>query len=82
VLLCDADLGESAGTLVVLVEAVEAGNWDLAVARPRTAEGEGLASRRSRSPFAHRVTGRTPGGFLHRASQLRDMRRAARPRAR
>ena len=33
-------------------------------------------------PLAHRVRGRTPGGFLHRARQLRDIRRAARARAR
>jgi hypothetical protein len=32
VLLCDADLGSSAGTLVTLVEAVERGECDLAVA--------------------------------------------------
>jgi glucosyl-3-phosphoglycerate synthase len=29
----------------------------------------------------HRTTGRTPAGFLHRARQLRDIRRAARARA-
>jgi glycosyltransferase involved in cell wall biosynthesis len=28
-------------------------------------------------PLSHRATGRTPGGFLHRARQLRDIRRAA-----
>ena len=32
-------------------------------------------------PLAHRVTGRTPAGFLHRAGQLRDMRGAARQRS-
>jgi glycosyltransferase involved in cell wall biosynthesis len=32
-------------------------------------------------PLAHRPTGRTPAGFLHRARQLRDIRRAARDRA-
>ncbi len=32
-------------------------------------------------PLSHRATGRTPGGFLHRARQLRDIRRAARSRA-
>jgi glycosyltransferase involved in cell wall biosynthesis len=31
-------------------------------------------------PLAHRATGRTLGGFLHRARQLRDFRRAARAR--
>jgi Glycosyl transferase family 2 len=33
-------------------------------------------------PLEHRATGRTPAGFLHRARQLRDIRRAARARAR
>jgi glycosyltransferase involved in cell wall biosynthesis len=33
-------------------------------------------------PLAHRATYRTLGGFLHRARQLRDFRRAARARAR
>jgi glycosyltransferase involved in cell wall biosynthesis len=33
-------------------------------------------------PLAHRATGRTLGGFLHRARQLRDFRRAARARRR
>ena len=32
VLLCDADLGESAGRLVALVEAIEAGEWELVLA--------------------------------------------------
>ncbi len=32
-------------------------------------------------PLEHRVTGRTPAGFLHRAGQLRDIRRAVRTRA-
>jgi glycosyltransferase involved in cell wall biosynthesis len=31
-------------------------------------------------PLTHRATGRTPAGFLHRARQLRDIRRAARDR--
>ncbi len=31
-------------------------------------------------PLEHRATYRTPGGFLHRARQLRDIRRAARAR--
>jgi glycosyltransferase involved in cell wall biosynthesis len=33
-------------------------------------------------PLEHRATGRTPAGFLHRARQLRDIRRAARARSR
>ncbi len=31
-------------------------------------------------PLTHRPTGRTPAGFLHRAAQLRDVRRAVRAR--
>jgi glucosyl-3-phosphoglycerate synthase len=31
-------------------------------------------------PLTHRVTGRTPAAFLHRARQLRDIRRAVRAR--
>jgi glycosyltransferase involved in cell wall biosynthesis len=45
VLICDADLGESAGVLVRLVEAVEAGECDLSVASfaQRVGGGFGLA---------------------------------------
>jgi glycosyltransferase involved in cell wall biosynthesis len=136
VLLCDADLGSSAAELVPLVEAVERGDCDLAVAAFAHSEGGGFgialgyARRRIEAlcgfqaaapisgqramrastlreliPFAdhfgmelgmtvdavragyrvkeielpleHRATGRTPAGFLHRARQLRDFRRAA-----
>jgi glycosyltransferase involved in cell wall biosynthesis len=42
VLLCDADLGDSAGGLVRLVEAVEAGECDLAVAAFARREGGGF----------------------------------------
>jgi glycosyltransferase involved in cell wall biosynthesis len=139
VLLCDADLGESAGQLRRLVEEVEAGRCDLATARFSDPEGGGfgftlgfarraverLCGRRLEAPLSgqramrvstlrdllpfaagwgletgmtidalragdrveeielplsHRVTGRTPAGFLHRARQLRDIRRAARAR--
>ena len=140
VLLCDADLGASAGELVALVEAVEAGGCDLAIARFAEPEGGGfgftvgyarraverLAGKRLRAPLSgqramristlrelipfaqgwgletgmtidalragyrleevelpltHRTTGRTPSGFLHRAGQLRDIRRAVRRRS-
>jgi glycosyltransferase involved in cell wall biosynthesis len=139
VLLCDADLGASAGELGPLVAAVEDRACDLAVARPSNPEGGGfgfaigyarraverLAGARVEAPLsgqramravtlrsllpfapgwglelgmtidalragyrleeielplAHRVTRRTPAGFLHRARQLRDIRRAARAR--
>lgn len=50
VLLCDADLGESAGELVALVEAVRAGDCDLAIAafRARVGGGFGITLRASR----------------------------------
>ena len=134
VLVCDGDLGASAAALAGLVDAVEQGRCDLAVAAfaRRVGGGFGVALRfarwaiRSRSgyvaeapisgqramradvlrealPFAdgygmeigitvdavragfriceveleleHRATGRTLGGFLHRARQLRDFTR-------
>ena len=139
VLLCDADLGESARELVPLVEAVEAGRCDLAVAKFAEPQGGGfgftlgyarnvverlaavrleaplsgqramrISTLRGLIPFAegwgletgmtidavraglrleeieltlrHRATGRTPTGFLHRARQFRDIRRAAHER--
>jgi glucosyl-3-phosphoglycerate synthase len=141
VLLCDADLGESAGRLVELVDAVEGGGCDLALAAFVDRRGGGfgvtlgfarraverlcgarvaaplsgqramrLSTLRNLLPFAdgwgmetgmtidavragyrvgevevpleHRITGRTPAGFMHRARQLRDIRRAARARSR
>jgi glycosyltransferase involved in cell wall biosynthesis len=134
VLLCDADLGDSAAALARLVEAVEGGECDLAVATfaRRVGGGFGVALGfarwairrlcgaepaapisgqramrghllREMLPFAagygmelgmtvdavragyrmreyeldleHRATGRTLGGFAHRAAQLRDFAR-------
>jgi len=134
-LLCDADLGGSAGELAKLCEAVERGECDLAVAAfaQRVGGGFGLArgfaiwaierlcglrtsapisgQRAMRAevfqvvvPFAagfgmeigitadavragyrlrevelelaHRATGRSPRGFVHRGRQLRDFARA------
>ena len=134
-LLCDADLGSSAGELPALVEAVARGDCDLAVGafRDRVGGGFGIARSfarwaierrcgyRARAPIsgqramsaevlravvpfapgygmepamtidavragyrlreveldlAHRATGRTVGGFLHRARQLWDFGRA------
>lgn len=133
-LLCDGDLGATAARLVALVEAVEGGECDLAVAsfarrlgggfgvavgfagwavrrlcgaRPAAPISGQRAMRtevlRATLPFAagfgmeigmtvdavragyrldeyeldleHRATGRTLGGFLHRAVQLRDFAR-------
>lgn len=135
-LLCDGDLGESAGRLRPLVDAVVEEDCDLAIAvfRSRVGGGFGFALRyaqraierlsgytavapisgqralsaaamRAAYPFAsgygmeigitvdvvragldvreieldleHRATGRSLGGFLHRARQLRDFRRVA-----
>jgi hypothetical protein len=140
-LLCDADLGESAASLVALVDAVERGECDLAIASFARREGGGFgiavghakrkieelsgfeasapisgqramraSTLRELIPFAegwgmetgmtidavragkrvaevelplvHRATGRTLGGFLHRASQLRDFRKAVASRRR
>jgi glycosyltransferase involved in cell wall biosynthesis len=134
VLLCDGDLGESAGTLRGLVAAVQNAECDLAIAAfaRRVGGGFGIALRFARwaierrcgyranaaisgqramradvlravLPFApgygmevamtidavragftvreiqldldHRATGRTLGGFAHRARQLRDFAR-------
>jgi hypothetical protein len=148
-LLCDADLGNSAGELVALVDAVEAGRCDLAIGRFAEASMPDMATRSGGGggfgftlgyarraverlcgarlhaplsgqramrvstlrellpladgwglevgmtidalraglrveeielPLTHRVTGRTPAAFLHRARQLRDIRRAVRAR--
>jgi glycosyltransferase involved in cell wall biosynthesis len=134
VLLCDADLGDSAAALGRLLEAIEADECDLAIAAfaQRAGGGFGVAlgfarwtirhlcgaelvapisGQRAMSgtllreliPFAdgwgmeigmtvdavragqrigeyeldlrHRATGRTVGGFAHRAAQLRDFAR-------
>jgi glycosyltransferase involved in cell wall biosynthesis len=134
-LLCDADLGESALELRALVDAVQAGECDLAVAAFRRRVGGGFGATlgfarwaierrcglrleapisgqramraevlREVMPFAagygmetamtidaaragyrvgeveleleHRATGRSVGGFVHRARQLRDIARA------
>ena len=139
VLLCDGDLGDSARELVPLVDAVERGDSDLAVAKFADPQGGGFgfalgyarraleretglrleaplsgqramristlrelvpfadgwglelgmtieasrAGKRIREvelPLAHRVRGRSPGDFVHRARQLMDFRRAVRER--
>ena len=131
VLLCDGDLADTAGRLMPLVEAVESGTTDLAIAsfERKVGGGLGLAKRYARDsirrlcgletsapisgqramrakvladvlPFAprygmeigmtvdavragyrvteieldlaHRATGKSPAGFVHRGRQLRD----------
>ena len=137
VLLCDGDLGASAANLRQLVEKVQRGEADIAIAKfaRRVGGGFGVALNSSRKtvhkrtgrsldaplsgqraltpqalrtvlPFApgfgmetamniealraglrvveieldleHRATGRTLGGFIHRARQLRDVARVYR----
>jgi glycosyltransferase involved in cell wall biosynthesis len=56
--------------------------WGLEVGMTIDAHRAGLRIAEIELPLAHRATGRTPAGFLHRARQLRDIRRAARERAR
>jgi glycosyltransferase involved in cell wall biosynthesis len=139
ILLCDADLGASAGELVALLEAVENDECDLAIARFARREGGGfgiavgyardkieelcgfraeapISGQRAMGarvlrdllpfadgwgiemgmtvdavragqrveeielPLAHRATGRTLGGFLHRARQRLDFGRVYRSR--
>jgi glycosyltransferase involved in cell wall biosynthesis len=147
VLLCDGDLGDSAATLARLVDEIQAGRADLAVAAFQRKVGGGfgvalgfarwairrrtglelnapISGQRALSPqafeavvpfasrfgmeigmtidaaragckiveielpLAHRATGRTLRGFLHRARQLKDFakvyrsRRVAAPAAR
>jgi glycosyltransferase involved in cell wall biosynthesis len=59
-----------------------ADGWGLEVGMTIDALRAGVRLEEIELPLTHRVTGRTPGGFLHRARQLRDIRRAARERAR
>ena len=141
VLVCDSDLGDSAGRLTALIEAIEGEECDLAIAAFAESRGggfgitldyarraveracgarleaplsgqramrvanlrrllpladgwgletgmtidalrAGLRVREIELPLRHRPTARTPAGFLHRARQLRDIRRAVRARAR
>lgn len=65
VVLCDGDLGRSAGRLVALVDAVERGAGDLAVAAfaRRLGGGFGLALGAARRTIRHR-TGLEPGAPL------------------
>jgi glycosyltransferase involved in cell wall biosynthesis len=96
ILLCDGDLAASADALKLLVEEVRAGRADLAVAAFAARVGGGIGMtidavragfrvREVELPLAHRATGRTLRGFLHRGRQLLDFfavyreRRQARP---
>jgi glycosyltransferase involved in cell wall biosynthesis len=54
--------------------------WGLEVGMTIDAVRSGLRLVEVPLPLRHRTTGRTPAGFLHRARQLRDIRRAVRAR--
>jgi len=79
VLLCDADLGSSAGALVALVEAVERGECDLAVAAFARREGGGFgvalgyAQRRIERLSGFRAAAPISGQRAMRASTLRGL---------
>jgi glycosyltransferase involved in cell wall biosynthesis len=57
-----------------------ADGWGLEVGMAIDALRSGLRLEELPLPLRHRSTGRTPPGFLHRARQLRDIRRAVRAR--
>ncbi len=79
VLLCDADLGRSAGELVALVEAVERGECDLAVAAFAKPEGGGFgfalgyARDKIEELCGFRAEAPISGQRAMRASVLRDL---------
>ncbi len=57
-----------------------ADGWGLELGMTIDALRAGLRVRELELPLTHRVTGRAPAAFLHRARQLWDLRRAARAR--
>jgi glycosyltransferase involved in cell wall biosynthesis len=59
-----------------------AAGWGLETGMTIDAVRAGQRVKEIELALGHRPTGRTPAGFLHRARQLRDIRRAARSRAR
>ncbi len=59
-----------------------ADGWGMETGMTIDAVRAGLRVKEIELSLEHRVTGRTPRGFLHRARQLRDIRRAARTRGR
>jgi glucosyl-3-phosphoglycerate synthase len=58
-----------------------AAGWGLETGMTIDAIRAGLRVEEIELPLSHRATGRTAAGFLHRARQLWDIRRAARARA-
>jgi glycosyltransferase involved in cell wall biosynthesis len=79
VLLCDADLGSSAGQLAALVEAVEAGDCELAVAAFARRQGGGFgvalgyASKRIEELCGFRAKAPISGQRAMRAATLREL---------
>jgi glycosyltransferase involved in cell wall biosynthesis len=59
-----------------------ADGWGMETGMTIDALRAGYRVREIELPLEHRTTGRTPAGFVHRARQLRDIRRAVRERAR
>ena len=59
-----------------------ADGWGMETGMTIDAVRAGHRLREIELPLEHRITGRTPAGFVHRAGQLRDIRRAVRARAR
>jgi glycosyltransferase involved in cell wall biosynthesis len=57
-----------------------AAGWGLEIGMTIDAARSGLHLEELPLALRHRATGRTPAGFLHRARQLRDIRRAVRAR--
>jgi hypothetical protein len=58
-----------------------ADGWGLEVGMTIDAVRAGHRVQEIELALSHRIIGRTPAGFLHRARQLRDIRRAALSRA-
>ena len=77
---CEAPLsGQRAMRVSTLRELLPfADGWGLETGMTIDAIRAGLRVEEIELPLSHRATGRTPAGFLHRAGQLRDIRRAVR----
>jgi len=84
--LCGAHLeaplsGQRAMRIATLRELIPfADGWGMETGMTIDAIRAGKRVEELELPLAHRATRRTPAGFLHRARQLRDIRRAVRAR--
>jgi glucosyl-3-phosphoglycerate synthase len=73
--------GQRAMRVATLRELIPfAAGWGLELGMTIDAVRSGKRVKELALPLRHRATGRTPAGFLHRAGQLRDIRRAVRAR--